>query len=210
MKLQLWQLRQRQSLPLEAKIKMSQARIREWYEHWSGQVYVAFSGGKDSTVLLHLVRQMYPDVPAVFVATGTQYPEVRRFVKTIENVDWIRPEKSFKQVIEEYGYPVVSKKVARFIRDVRNPTERNEATRHLRLTGYTQDGRYMKGMKIPDRWMFLVNAPFKISEQCCDVMKKRPFLKHVKQTGRQAIVGTMAEDSQQKREAISASWLYEF
>ena len=64
--MELWQLQQKQSLPLEAKIAMTQQRIREWYEHWDGEVYVSFSGGKDSTVLLHIVRQMYPDVPAVF------------------------------------------------------------------------------------------------------------------------------------------------
>lgn len=51
-----WELRQRQSLPLEAKIILTQRRIREWYEAWEGEVYVSFSGGKDSTVLLHLMR----------------------------------------------------------------------------------------------------------------------------------------------------------
>ena len=63
---QIWELQQMQSLPLSAKVVMTQQRIREWYEHWDGMVYVSFSGGKDSTVLLHLVRDMYPDVPAVF------------------------------------------------------------------------------------------------------------------------------------------------
>ena len=42
------------ALPLEAKIVKTQLRIREWYEHWAGNVYVSFSGGKDSTVLLHI------------------------------------------------------------------------------------------------------------------------------------------------------------
>lgn len=68
--MQTYELRQMQSLPLELKIIKSTQRIREWYEYWDGQVYVSFSGGKDSTVLLHLVRQQYPEVPAVFVDTG--------------------------------------------------------------------------------------------------------------------------------------------
>lgn len=89
-------LAQRQSLPLEAKIEMSKKRIREWYEHYDGDVYVAFSGGKDSTVLLHLVRSMYPDVEAVFSDTGLEYPEIREFVKTIDNVTWVKPKKNFK------------------------------------------------------------------------------------------------------------------
>ena len=60
-----------QSVPLEVKILMTQRRIREWVSEFGVDgVYVSFSGGKDSTVLLHLVRELYPDVEAVFVNTG--------------------------------------------------------------------------------------------------------------------------------------------
>ena len=85
-----------QSLDLDAKISLTKARIQAWYEHWDGEVYVCFSGGKDSTVLLHLVRQIYPGVPAAFADTGLEYPEIRDFVRMIENVRWIRPAMSFK------------------------------------------------------------------------------------------------------------------
>lgn len=45
-----------QAWPLERKIRVSQLRIMEWYQHWGGRVYISFSGGKDSTVLLdHVV-----------------------------------------------------------------------------------------------------------------------------------------------------------
>ena len=63
-------LKQRQGLPLHLKIKMSKQRIREFYEHFDGKVYISFSGGKDSTVLLHLVRSLYPNVKAVYIDTG--------------------------------------------------------------------------------------------------------------------------------------------
>lgn len=76
------ELRQMQSLPLEAKIKMTKRRIRDWYDYWGGQVYVSFSGGKDSTVLLHLARQVCPDIEAVFVNTGLEYPEVQQMAKS--------------------------------------------------------------------------------------------------------------------------------
>lgn len=79
--MKLYELRQKQSLPLESKIEMSLRRIKEWYSENQGAVYVAFSGGKDSTVLLHLVRSLYPEVPAVFVDTGLEYPEIREFVQ---------------------------------------------------------------------------------------------------------------------------------
>lgn len=76
-------LRQMQSLPLEAKIIMTQRRIRDWYDYWDGNVYVSFSGGKDSTVLKHIVENtpgVY-DVPFVFVNTGMEYPEIQQHVR---------------------------------------------------------------------------------------------------------------------------------
>ena len=117
-----YDLAQMQSLPLEAKIIMTQQRIRQWHEYWDGMVYVSFSGGKDSTVLKHIVDGMYDDVPALFVNTGLEYPEIQTFVRTIKagkydcfnsDVEIERPEMRFDEVIEKYGYPVISKEIAR-------------------------------------------------------------------------------------------------
>ena len=106
-------LYQMQSLPLQAKIQMTRRRISEWVDAFGEDgIYVSFSGGKDSTVLLDIVRKDYPDVKAVFVDTGLEYPEIRSFVKGFENVDWIKPKMTFKQVIEKYGYPFISKEVS--------------------------------------------------------------------------------------------------
>lgn len=107
-------LRQYQSLPLLAKVHMSQARIREWYDHWDGNVCVSFSGGKDSTVLAHLVHEYYPDVPLVFSNTGLEYPEIQAFARKM-GATFVRPKMSFSEVISTYGYPIISKENAEAI-----------------------------------------------------------------------------------------------
>ena len=136
----LWQM---QSLPLEAKIRMTKYRIRQWVEYYGEDgVYVSFSGGKDSTVLLDLVRQMYSNVTAVFVDTGLEYPEIREFVKTFSNVVWLKPKKNFKQVITEYGYPFISKEVsdkvdgARKYMQALNDAQSRERERESRTVRY--------------------------------------------------------------------------
>lgn len=188
-------LEQKQKLPLQAKETLALKRIKEFYDFNEGKVYVAFSGGKDSTVLLHLVRRFYPEAEAVFVNTGLEYPEIVDFVKTIPNVRMMRPKQSFKQVLEKYGYPVVSKNVSRYVRDLQNPTPNNQRTRNLRMGLLPEKSKV--GV-LSKKWRFLINAPFKCSEQCCDIMKKEPIKRYEKETNNHGIVGTMASESQMR------------
>ena len=110
---ELWELKSMQSSPLSVKVALTKQRIREWVNHYGlDSVYVSFSGGKDSTVLLHIAREMYPEMKAVFIDTGLEFPEIRDFVKTFDNVDWVKSKMTFKQVIEKYGYPMISKEVS--------------------------------------------------------------------------------------------------
>lgn len=101
-------LQQMQRLPLIVKVRKTQLRIKEWYEHFDGNVYVSFSGGKDSTVLAHLVREMYPEVPLVFSNTGLEYPEIQSFARKM-GAEFVRPKMMFSEVISKYGYPIISK-----------------------------------------------------------------------------------------------------
>ena len=109
-------LRMMQALPLSVKVRMTETRIRQWVQHYGEDgVYISFSGGKDSTVLLDLVRNLYPNVPAVFVNTGLEHPEIQHFVKTFDNVEILRPKMRFDEVIRTYGYPFIGKEVSKNI-----------------------------------------------------------------------------------------------
>ena len=148
-------------------------------------------------MLLDLAHRAFPDIPAVFVDTGSEYPEIRNFVKTIPNVTWLRPEVPFTKVIERYGYPVVSKDVAKRIYYARKGS--GWAIRHL--NGQNADGTHSKYNERYMKWRFLVDAPFPISEYCCNVMKKAPLHRYAKETGRKQIVGTMACESSRRQSA---------
>jgi len=107
------ELRQLQKLPLDEKVERTKVRIKQWVEHYGiDHVYVSFSGGKDSSVLMDIARKMYPDIKAVFLDTSLEFPELRDFVKRYDNVEYIKPKMNFRQVIEKYGYPVISKEVS--------------------------------------------------------------------------------------------------
>ena len=177
-----------QALSLDDKILYSTVKIKEFYLSQKGRVYVSFSGGKDSTVLLHLVRSIYPDVPAVYIDTGLEFPELRDHVRATEDVTWLKPDKSFRQVILECGYPVVSKQVAKVI---------DQAQRGLPngLNRISFEGRYGY-----ERYAYLKDAPFRVSDKCCDMMKKKPARAYYRETGRCPYLGMHADESALRRD----------
>lgn len=226
------ELKQMQSLPLDIKVKMSCRRIQEWYDYWQGDVYVSFSGGKDSTVLVDLVRNKcgLTDVPIVFVDTGLEFPEIKAFARGIAT-EVLRPKKSFKEILTEVGYPVISKTVAHILEDTSkylNSLTKEEKERALqpittekqlddyvfnhygirRVLGLaTKDG----GKKLPSqrensssfnctKYKYLLDADFLIGNKCCYYMKESPANKYASKTKRKVIVGTMADESMQRRQ----------
>lgn len=183
-----------QSLPLDIKVVKSKLRVTEWVNHYGvDNVYISFSGGKDSTVLMHLVRSLYPTISCVYVDTGLEYPEVKQFVRNQDNVIILRPRMSFKQVIEKYGYPMTSKEQANYLHDIRYSTEK---MRLRRINGDSK-GRF----KLAKKYHYLIDAPFPISHKCCDIMKKEPVKKYEKQTGKVPFIGTMASESNLRKQS---------
>lgn len=216
-----YDLAQMQSLPLESKIIMTEQRIRGWYEHWDGQVYVSVSGGKDSQVLAHIVKSMYKDVPCVFVNTGLEYDSVRE--KGIDLADEVlRPKMDFVSVITNYGYPVIGKKQAEAVGLARKNIECGKYTfrcmnigigieeaREMGLIMPTEEmlNRYKKSMENTkynfSKYRFLLDAPFRVSAMCCDVMKKRSAFAYQKEHNSYPYLGTMAQESMIRK----AAWM---
>lgn len=115
-------LYQMQSLPLDDKVQMTKRRIDDWVNQFGEDgVYVSFSGGKDSTVLVDIVRNVcgYKDIPLVFVDVPTQYPELKDFVQNFENIEILKPKISFAEVCSKYGFPLFSKEISECVADSR-------------------------------------------------------------------------------------------
>lgn len=186
-------LQRLKELPLEQKVNLTLRRISEFININNGKTYTSFSGGKDSTVLLDLVRQIDPDNEALFIDTGLEFNEIRKFVKTIPNVTIIKPKMRFDEVIKRYGYPIVSKETSQKMDDIRRT--KSDKLRNKRLYGDVKGNG-----KVAEKWKFLKDAPFDMSHQCCNVMKKNPAKFFSKQSGKVPFIGTMTEESSLRRQ----------
>lgn len=188
-----------QALPLSVKVRMTETRIRQWVQYYGEDgVYVSFSGGKDSTVLLHIARGLYPDLKAVFVNTGLEYPEIQSFVKTFDNVDILRPKMPFNEVVRKWGYPFFGKDIAKNIYYARSSGEKS--AHYQKLFGI---GKYEGSMFATPKYKDALKTDFLIGDHCCAVMKKAPSHQYAKANGRSPITGQQADESMMRM----ARWL---
>ena len=183
------ELKYRQSWTLEQKIDHAVGTVDFFLSQTDRKGYVSFSGGKDSTVMLDIIRRFVDkNITAVFCNTGNEYPEIVKFVRLTDNVTILSPEKNICQIIEKYGFPLISKEQSQYIRQAKHTN--SEKLRNIRLHGG------IKGIgKIAERWKHLINAPFDVSEKCCYYLKLKPFEKFHKKTGLFPVIGTMAGES---------------
>lgn len=187
-------LKELQALPLERKIGITVARIIEWYSHYDGKVYISFSGGKDSTVLLNIARKIYPDIEAVYVDTGLEYPEIKEFVKSFDNVRIIRPERSFRSIVEEYGYPVISKEVSECVEQAKKSLITGKYTYRLeKLNGTARDKQGKLSLYNIPKYKPLLDVDFDLTARCCAIMKKKPL--HKVRKALKPITAQMASES---------------
>ena len=74
----------------EGKVKKSIAIISEAFDSYDHKsIAVAWSGHKDSTVVVHMVRKVFKDVPvlAFHNDTGDEFPEVLEFIDRVSK-EW--------------------------------------------------------------------------------------------------------------------------
>lgn len=204
-----------QNRSLEDKIQTSFAKIMEYMMRCKDKVYVSFSGGKDSTVLADLAARVCvlldKKLILVFSNTGLEYPEIVQFAKSFP--DWLknkyhievefvmlRPEMSFKQVIDKFGYPVISKEIAERLHYAQKGSEWAIVEMSGKPYYKCSNPEFKKSYK---KYQYLIDAPFKVSHRCCEIMKKKPFKKYEKETGNHPMVATMAEESQLRK----SQWL---
>lgn len=181
---------------LDDKIRDACHRIEELYYETGGKCYVSFSGGKDSTVLLALIKMCeeictIPEnaIPAVFSNTGIELGITVDFVKWVKenwypNVEMIRPVKSFDWVIKNEGKPIKSKMKAKDLRQY-HYGKRSDALLLLLLLGKCTTGKMSAKHRFGDSDLHMLHDdfPIKPSHKCCDWMKKKPFEKYAKEKG---------------------------
>ena len=160
--------------------------------------YIAFSGGKDSTVLHYLIDEALPgnSIPRVYVSTGIDYKLISDFVQNLQKKDSriviIRPINSVRKVLEEHGYPFKSK-----IHSMCVEYFQTDRTKNM-WKGYTgQRPEYWHSRTCPKKLMYQFTDDFKlkISDKCCFYMKEEPMQRWQKENNRTvAITGIMREE----------------
>ena len=165
-------------------ITQAKKRITDLCYKTTGDVYVSFSGGKDSTIILELLKQceLENQVKAVFCDTGIELKATKDFVRWVsenwyKNVEIIKPEFSFAETIKKHGKPALSKLKSKCIRTYQKDPESK--------TGQAAISYNSHKFVLPNKHMHFIHPDFgiKVSEHCCREMKKRPFAKYAKEHG---------------------------
>lgn len=161
--------------------------------------YLSFSGGKDSTVVHHLLDMALPEnrIPRVFANTGIEYNDIVEFVREREREDdrfvMIKPSKNVKATLEEVGYPFKSKEHSQRVHEYQ--------VKH-RMGSYIKKYIYKEGkFGCPKmlRYQFTEDFKLKISHLCCLEMKKKPVRKWADENNKSILItGMMRQEGGQR------------
>ena len=134
-------------------------------------------------------------------------------------VEILKPCKTKVQVLNELGFPVISKRIAGKIALLQNPSEKNKTVRHAIITGECGElGHFAKNsrMKLPQKWLKLFGGyenenegvhyqkpNFKVSNDCCYWLKEKPCDDWAKEHESYPFLGMMASEGGQREEALT-------
>ncbi len=207
-----------QQLPYEIKVKRAEQRAVEFMTEMNkrGHNYHVSVGGLDSITLFMFLKKIGIDAPGISVSSIEN--KSIQHVHKIMNLEPIKPLKSKVQVLNEDGFPVLSKKLAGRINTLQNPTEKNKTVRHAIITGECgKQGHYAKNsrMQLPKKWLKLfagmaneeygtdyLEADFSVSNKCCYWVKEKPCDDWAKEHNSYPYLGLMASEGGQREEAL--------
>lgn len=212
----------KQNLPFSIKRRMSENRIRSFIEEAQSRglnTHVSV-GGLDSIVLAYLIRFMgYTEKEIPFVsASSLEDASIQKVHKELGCIV-VKPLKSKVNILQEEGFPVLSKKIANKINTIANPTEDNKTVRHAIITGECgEQGHYATNskMQLPQRYLKLFGGldkegealgygkpeNFKVSHKCCYYLKEAPCDNWAKEHNSVPFLGLMASEGGQRADAL--------
>ena len=212
-------LQQMQSLPLEAKIRMTEQRIQGWVESWKRWKLVNKKSGK----VRYITDTEEPSEKGHWIedeknkkqklVKGTKLKPFEyvddwesemayvSFSGGKDNVTSVRPSMTFREVLLKHGYPVISKEIAGKAEEVKKSIEKGktDTVRYRQFMGIELKDNGEKSEYNCDHYKYLLNAPFRVSDKCCDIMKKRTVHQYEKENGKVPITAIMAEESRQRK-----------
>lgn len=213
---------EKQQNPYELKVIMAKERIEEFYNEAKKRGYDCHVsvGGLDSIVLGHLIRSMgYTEDMVPFVSASTLEDISIQKVHKEMGCIVVQPLKPKVRILQEEGFPVLSKRIANKINTIANPTENNKTVRHAIITGECgEQGHYAvdSKMKLPQTYLNLFGgldeegralgygAPtnFKVSHKCCYFLKEAPCDNWAKDHNSVPFLGLMASEGGQRADAL--------
>lgn len=213
---------QKQYVPYSIKVRMAEDRIKTFINECDsrGYNYHVSVGGLDSIVLGHLIRKMgYSEDRVPFVSASTLEDKSIQAVHKEMGCIVVKPLKSKVTILQEEGFPVLSKRIANKINTIANPTEKNKTVRHAIITGECgEQGHYATDskMKLPQTYLELFGGydeegkalgykcptNFKVSHKCCYYLKEAPCDNWAKEHNSVPFLGLMASEGGQRADAL--------
>lgn len=210
----------RQNLPYDVKIRRQKLRAWEFWNEMESQdkdCHVSV-GGLDSITLYIWLHSIGIHIPGITVS-GIEDRSIQRVHKAL-GLEIVKSYKSKVTILNEIGFPVISKKIAGRINTLQNPTENNKTVRHAIITGECgAQGHYAKNsrMQLPQKWLKLFGGyenenegvnygkpdpDIKISNECCYWLKEKPCDDWAKNHNSAPYLGIMASEGGQREEAL--------